>query len=141
MILGGFSFFGLKSLLTPRIRIFLIEVFGVLIKISYFKLCGIQIVKLLQMSELQGIQNVYNFTWQLQLQKSMFICPSSNIISLVLYKLVNIRMARLILLIVILYPADTILCFLTAEITAGLVLVVGVSHIMRHLAYFLTPMV
>ena len=119
VILGGFSFFGLKSLLTPRIRIFLIEVFGVLIKISYFKLCGIQIVKLLQMSELQGIQNVYNFTWQLQLQKSMFICPSSNIISLVLYKLVNIRMARLILLIVILYPADTILCFLTAEITAG----------------------
>ena len=118
-VLGGFPFFGLKSLLTPRIRLFLIEGFGVLIKISYFKLCGIQIVKLLQMSELQGIQNVYYFTCQLQLQKSMFICPSSNIMSLVLYKRVNIGMARLILLIVIFYPADTILCFHTAEITAG----------------------
>ena len=38
------------------------------------------------------------------------ICHSSNIISLVLYKSVKIRMARLTLLIVILYP-DTILCF------------------------------
>ena len=118
-VLEGFSFFGLKSLLTPRIRLFLIEVFGVLIKISYSKLCGIQILKLLQMSELQGIQNFYNFTCQLQLQKSMFIFPSSNIISLVLYKLVNIRMARLISLIVILYPADTKLFFLTTEITVG----------------------
>ena len=112
-----------------------------LIKISVFKLCGIQIVKLLQMSELQGIQNVYYFTCQLQPQKSMFICPSSNFMSLVLYKRVNIGMARLISLIVISYPDDTILCFRTAEITAGWVLVVGVSHIMRHLVYFLTPSV
>ena len=42
------------------------------------------------------------------------LCPA-----IVPYKLVNIRMARLISLIVILYPADTILFFLTAEITAG----------------------
>ena len=72
-VLEGFSFFDLKSLLTPRIRLFLIEVFGVLIKISYSKLCSIQILKLLQMSELQGIQIFYNFTCQLQLQKSVYL--------------------------------------------------------------------
>ena len=57
-----------------------------------------------------------------------------------LYKRVKIRMARLMLVIVILSPTDTFF-FPSVDITAGRDLVVGVLHIMSHLAHFLPPMV
>ena len=44
------------------------------------------------------------------------------------------------LVIVILSPTDTFF-FPTVDITAGRDLVVGVLHIMSHLAHFLPPMV
>ena len=68
---GRFPLLWFKKSLTTKDRLFLIQVSGVLVKMSYFKLCGIQIVKLLQMIELQQIHNGYNFTCQLELQKLM----------------------------------------------------------------------
>ena len=62
MCTGRFPFLWFKKFLNTKDRLFLIQVSGVLVKISYFKLCGMQIVKLLQMIELQRIHNVYNFT-------------------------------------------------------------------------------
>ena len=50
---GRFPFLWFQKSLNTKDRLFLIHVSGVLVKISYFKLCGIQIVKLLQMIELQ----------------------------------------------------------------------------------------
>ena len=49
---GRFPFLWFKKSLNTKDRLFLIQVSAVLVKISYFKLCGIQIVKLLQMIEL-----------------------------------------------------------------------------------------